>query len=76
MFCSLKTKQKKEALIRKEGNSFQSASIIVMRAKFPNGYKLKKFSEQKIWIAQKLMSLFKKKRLDKLLIAAHQSCKI
>ena len=35
-------KTKRVVLIRRKGNSFQSASIIVMRARYPDGYLLKK----------------------------------
>ena len=39
---TVKDKTKRVALIRKEGKSFQSASVIVMRRGFLNGYILKK----------------------------------
>ena len=39
---TVKDKRKRLALVRKEGKSFQSASVIVMRKAFPNGYILKK----------------------------------
>ena len=39
---TVKDRTKRVALIRKEGKSFQSASVIVMRRGFLNGYILKK----------------------------------